>query len=108
MTARQRRRTPPAAPRRLVDPKCLCGKVVTCYDARTGRSHCWPCSLAEVPDRSGLVQLFIDRAGVARIDRDRMGGGVTCEECGCVLYDHPELPGDTYLTVLCDGSVTKL
>lgn len=55
-----------------------------------------------------MADLFIDAAGVARIDRDRMGGGVTCDECGHVLYDHPELPGATFLTVLCDGSLAKL
>lgn len=58
--------------------------------------------------RLTLPTLFTDAAGVARIDRDRMGGGVKCDECGYELYDHPELPGATYLTVLCDGSVAKL
>lgn len=107
-TPKEARRRAPALPRVLPDPRCLCGKPAQRYSASSGRSYCWKCSLAANENRQTLAILFIDAAGVARIDRDRMGGGVTCAECGHELYDHPELPGATFLTVLCDGSVAKL
>lgn len=111
MTAKEARVRTPAPPRVVVDPRCLCGKPAQRYSASSGRSYCWKCAgaaraLGQEP--TGLADLFIDAAGVARIDRDRMGGGVACDECGHELYDHPKLPGATFLTVLCDGSLAKL
>lgn len=42
------------------------------------------------------------------IDADRAGGTAECEACGQILLDHPEHPFDSFLTVLCDGSIVKL
>ena len=109
MTPSEARRREPAPPRVAPDPLCLCGEAAVRYDPDGGRSYCWRHSL-DVPmaKRLSLPTLFTDAAGVARIDRDRAGGGVVCDECGHVYLDHPELPGATFLTVLCDGSVVKL
>ena len=116
MTPAEARRREPAPPRTVVDPKCLCGKPATCYEPASGRSYCYRCSViaradhvaATGNDLPRFADLYTDAAGVARIDRDRAGGGVVCDECGHLYYDHPELPGATFLTVLCDGSVVKL
>lgn len=52
--------------------------------------------------------LRCESQGLARLDRDRCGGGVTCEQCGRLYYDHPADRDYPFLTVLCDGSVAKL
>lgn len=49
-------------------------------------------------------------------DFNRAGGGVTCEACGRLYYDHPpdrrrhalDAEGRTVLRVLCDGRRVKL
>lgn len=42
------------------------------------------------------------------VDADRAGGMANCPTCGRILLDHPDHPFDTFLTVLCDGSIVKL
>lgn len=39
---------------------------------------------------------------------ERAGGGVVCELCGCVYYDHPNHVPHEWLTVLCSGEHVKL
>lgn len=44
----------------------------------------------------------------------RCGGGVTCDQCGKLFYDHPYIheardqDGGLFLHLLCDGTIAKL
>ncbi len=41
-------------------------------------------------------------------DDGRCSGLVECEVCGRQLYDHPQHPIETWMTITCDGRVVKL
>jgi predicted chitinase len=45
---------------------------------------------------------------MAHPEAPRAGGDVTCERCGLPYRDHPSDPVESFLTVLCDGSLVKL
>jgi hypothetical protein len=68
---------------------------------------CWPHKLDRLTATSRFEEIYID-GDVGRIDRDRCGGDVVCEQCGKVYYRHPQAASAPFLTVLCDGSVCKL
>lgn len=52
--------------------------------------------------------LRCEQQGIGRLDRDRCGGDVLCNDCGRKFYDHPQEKEFPFLNVLCDGSVVKL
>lgn len=57
----------------------------------------------------GTAELIVcPTQGVARVDGGRWGGGVGCEGCGRLLYDHPDDQDHPFLTVHCDGRLVKL
>lgn len=92
-----------------IDPRCLCGQETARYDAASGRSYCWMCSLLHLEDghrRTLPHVLVVDTR--AYIDRDRAGGGVVCPDCGQEYHDHTRCPSAEWMTILCDGSVVKL
>lgn len=60
-------------------------------------------------ETSRVVDAIVcESQGIARIDRDRCGGGVLCESCGLLYYAHPRDADYPFLNVLCDGSLVKL
>lgn len=54
------------------------------------------------------IDAYLALIGSKVADFNRSSGLSRCEKCRLEHFDHPSHPEETYLRVLCDGTLTKL